>query len=376
MSLTLANQFSHSRSPETVRLGDDAIDVQVLLPDGEAVNDAQKILGDPAQVPVPEHQGFDDANTKEEYSASVAETADKAAETLGREAAVGHRVLVTGQLAQYLVDKAAIIAEQPTSESQIAAIKFTARHEAAQAPTEESDPFEHLSEAAQHAIRMNRSAQNLDPSELDGVQMTRKAELEAHRRLASAKHVAKLVDKNRRASTDTQPEPIWVDQNGFELGKDEYFRADNFSESATVLKALDRYLDATGRQDEIQDYYDDTFENQTLLEFKGEKAQDVHNALRMVAEQSVEEAREATKQAFLDYGERYVSDTELESDKKFAKRMLEMRAQGPKVIERVEIAPDDEVVRTGNNHNVKPNLKLIQSPSAEIAKDSLQQQAA
>lgn len=352
--LTRINQFNQYRSPETVQLGDEAIEMKVLLPDGEAVTDAQKILEDPVKVPLLPNQGFDDDNAQKEHAQGVEETVEDAVGVLEREAAVGHRVLVTGHLAQYLVDKAAILAEQPTSEAQIAAIKFTTRYEASQEPTKETDPFEHLSEAARLAIQANRDRYELEPAEIVGVEMEPKDELEAHRRLATAKHVAKLVEDSREAAAaDTVPEPIWVDQHGFELGEGEYFKSNNFEESTAVFKALDRYLHATGRQDEIQDFYDETFENQSLLELKGEKAQDVRNALRMVAEQPIEEAQEATKEQFKLYGTRVVPKDDLEADKKIAQRMLAIREQGPKAIERVEIAPDDEVIRTGEVYDIR-----------------------
>ncbi|MBP9738940.1 hypothetical protein KBD20_04590 [Candidatus Saccharibacteria bacterium] len=348
-TLAFEIQPSLTHPPETVNIGDDNSEISLELSDPAAIHDALEIYNTPVVYAEGSPQ-----NTEAADQLLVGSYEDKkpeleaAGQQLADQVVTGNRVVLSGLPAQLALEKAAIFAEEPTSELQIISIKLLEKYRRTEADTEELDPFANVSERAQRIIKLNRTKNNIDPLEAQGVSPEPGEEYEMFRRAATRQHIGKVVKNEVALYTDTKPEPIWVDQSGNKLAKDEYFRAYNFSETGVTMRALNRYLTVHNRKDEFSKFDQPSSDTQGLIELKGQEALDARAALRMVAEESIEEALETTKEK--DKGRFKGSKMlveNLEADRKHAARMLAIREQGPKNVETVQINPEDEVIRTG-----------------------------
>lgn len=375
----------HDHSPETVKIGDDSSAISLELSGPEAVQNALEIYNHPVLSPNSrlENPSTDDRLLITTYK-DKADELQEAGKQLEEQVVTGNKVILSGSAAKLTLEKAAIFAEEPTSELQIISIKMLEDYRRAQADTEEFEAFPNLSKEARSIINQNRSKYEIDPPEADGLDLSPEARDEMHRREASNKHLSKVVKNEVELYTDTKPDPIRVDQSGNVLSQDEFFRAYNFSETAITLRALNQYLTAHGRSDEMSNFEQHNSDTQGLLQLKGEQAQEAYNALNMIATRSVEDAVEMTKadDTMLFEGKR-INREDLETERKMVARMLDIRAQGPKQIETVQINPEDEVIRTGevigvsapavpideatnqrNKRSAKPQTSRIRKPLA------------
>lgn len=169
----------------------------------------------------------------------------------------------------------------------------------------------------------------------------------------SAKQEADHYQEEVKHYHPTKPEPIYVDQSGNEIAQGEILKLSNPEEMMVTYRAVDLLraereaqgiFDNTSAKADLEGQLD---EGKFVADLRGQEALFAREALSRVAAGEVDDANEELRSA-------------LKYDKDVATNMLEIRSQGPKQLEAVEINPDDEVVRTAKQHNLKPNLTVLE----------------
>jgi hypothetical protein len=253
-------------------------------------------------------------------------------------------VVLRGDLGKAVLSAVEAAAESEELDCQVTAIRLISKFEANEAD-QETEADEVLGSTELMERRRAKTQK----------QMEMRERLEA-RRKANAHRLTNVMDQEE--ISPTMPEPIWVDQEGKPLAKGEYLRLNNPEEMLVTYRAVKLLQDARhGERHEttLDQMIDD---GEVVADLKGEEAQVARGALRLMAHGFLKEGNTDP------FSHQKMSAEHIAGDRKLAKRMLDIRAQGPKTIEYVSV-DSKEPVRVMDRAVVaaKRDLKVVAEPN-------------